>query len=144
MLKFLGKKKNKKMKILHFNYLAITSLGYNSCIMFQTRILLSLWDAGLVEEALTFVEEHKVSPGPPPGPDDILTPYRRLTQQLHGLSFRPLPEDELLSPDLNTPAEDKGSMSKLFSLWLYYLFCESLVCRLYHHSFLACYMLLKL
>jgi hypothetical protein len=72
-----------------------------------------------VEEVLTFVEEHKVSPGPPPGPDDILTPYRRITQQLHGLSFRPLPEDELLSPDLNTPAEDKGSLSKYLDVLLF-------------------------
>ncbi|XP_076171479.1 inositol polyphosphate-4-phosphatase type I A isoform X2 [Ptiloglossa arizonensis] len=59
----------------------------------KTRILLSLWDPGLVEEALTFLEEHKVAKVPEDANDDSLnldfkanqslSPFKRITQQLN-------------------------------------------------------------
>lgn len=63
-----------------------------------------------MEEALGFLEEFKVSPGLECDKHDILTPYRRITQQL--LSFKPLPEDDLLSPDLSTPVDDRLRLSQ--------------------------------
>lgn len=75
----------------------------------QTRILLSLWDPGLVEEALAFVEEYKVAP---PVEDDLLdgeeglcslqqqtlSPYRRITQQLN-FDLKSPDVDDLVTPD---------------------------------------------
>lgn len=86
----------------------------------KTRALLSLWDSGLVEEALAFVDEYKVAPPGPPEEDDSsedtgahdsstesgqinlnitrpaqLSPFRRITQQLHF---------ELKSPDVDVLA----------------------------------------
>ncbi|KAI5729691.1 hypothetical protein M8J76_005429 [Diaphorina citri] len=57
-------------------------------MMTKTRILLSLWDPELVEEALAFIEEHKVShlTGGDNGLDDpmvTMSPFRRITQQLN-------------------------------------------------------------
>jgi len=78
----------------------------------QTRILLSLWDPGLVEEALSFVEEHKVSQPIPEDPIDCedglcslerrhhhaLSPYRRITQQLN-FNLKSPDIDDLVTPD---------------------------------------------
>ncbi|PSN35360.1 hypothetical protein C0J52_11509 [Blattella germanica] len=78
----------------------------------KTRILLSLWDPGLVEEALTFVEEHKVSQPVPEeridGEDSLcslelrhqqaLSPYRRITQQLN-FDLKSPDLDDLVTPD---------------------------------------------
>ncbi|XP_034254490.1 inositol polyphosphate-4-phosphatase type I A isoform X2 [Thrips palmi] len=88
----------------------------------KTRALLSLWDSGLVEEALAFVDEYKVNAPPGPLEDDDsledsgshdngcaesgqmslsmtrsmqLSPFRRITQQLHF---------ELKSPDVDVLA----------------------------------------
>ena len=59
----------------------------------KTRILLTLWDPGLVEEALTFLEEHKVAKLQVYNYNDSLTlnlkcnqtlsPFKRITQQLN-------------------------------------------------------------
>ncbi|CAB3379897.1 Hypothetical predicted protein [Cloeon dipterum] len=78
----------------------------------KTKILLSLWDTSLVEEAMSFLEEFKVSSTLECDKADILTPYRRITQQL--LNFKPLPEDELLSPDLSTPVDER---LRLINCW---------------------------
>ncbi|XP_059468525.1 inositol polyphosphate-4-phosphatase type I A isoform X2 [Neocloeon triangulifer] len=78
----------------------------------KTKILLSLWDTSLVEEAMSFLEEFKVSSTLECDKADVLTPYRRITQQL--LNFKPLPEDELLSPDLSTPVDER---LRLINCW---------------------------
>jgi inositol polyphosphate-4-phosphatase len=60
----------------------------------KTRILLNLWDPGLVEEALAFLEKHKVAKVPEIiNHDDSLmlnfpinqslSPFKRITQQLN-------------------------------------------------------------
>lgn len=71
----------------------------------KTRILLSLWDPGLVEEALNFIEEYKLIVTDDSGvgedfslesggkPSLVLSPFKRITQQLTSL--------ELKSPDLD-------------------------------------------
>ncbi|KAJ9586081.1 hypothetical protein L9F63_020278, partial [Diploptera punctata] len=78
----------------------------------KTRILLSLWDPGLVEEALSFVEEHKVAQPVPEdridGEDGLcslelrhqqaLSPYRRITQQLN-FDLKSPDLDDLVTPD---------------------------------------------
>ncbi|CAG2066801.1 unnamed protein product, partial [Timema podura] len=79
----------------------------------KTRILLSLWDPGLVEEALSFVEEHKVAQTIPNdtldgGEDSLcslelrqkqtLSPYKRITQQLN-FDLRSPDLDDLVTPD---------------------------------------------
>ncbi|KAG5883497.1 hypothetical protein JTB14_013927 [Gonioctena quinquepunctata] len=70
----------------------------------KTRILLSLWDPGLVEEALNFIEEYKLIANEDSGvgedlslesggrPSLVLSPFKRITQQLTSL--------DLKSPDL--------------------------------------------
>lgn len=76
-------------------------------IYFQTRALLSLWDPGLVEEALRFVEEHKVQRGTNgcdgSESDAGESPFRRITRQLRWDSPPPSHvhshEDELATPD---------------------------------------------
>ncbi|XP_063986470.1 inositol polyphosphate-4-phosphatase type I A isoform X2 [Diachasmimorpha longicaudata] len=77
----------------------------------KTRILLSLWDPGLVEEALTFLEEHKVSKPPEEtkNPNDesmslnfqsnqSLSPFKRITQQLN-FDLKSPDFDDLITPD---------------------------------------------
>ncbi|XP_067004000.2 inositol polyphosphate-4-phosphatase type I A [Anabrus simplex] len=98
----------------------------------KTRILLSLWDPGLVEEALSFVEEHKVSQPIPDEPLDgeeglcslelrqqqTLSPYRRITQQLN-FDLKSPDLDDLVTPESprcaqhfwNLPPD--GSISKV-------------------------------
>ncbi|XP_017773756.1 PREDICTED: type I inositol 3,4-bisphosphate 4-phosphatase isoform X2 [Nicrophorus vespilloides] len=70
----------------------------------KTRILLGLWDPGLVEEALNFIEEHKLAVNDDSGvcddfsldsnerPSLVLSPFKRITQQL---------TLDLKSPDLD-------------------------------------------
>ncbi|CAG9821777.1 unnamed protein product [Phaedon cochleariae] len=70
----------------------------------KTRILLSLWDPGLVEEALNFIEDYKLVVNEDSGVGDdlgsengarptlALSPFKRITQQLTSL--------DLKSPDL--------------------------------------------
>lgn len=68
--------------------------------------MLSLWDSGLVEEALNFVEENKVIQMVDDGfnlRDDnlapqALSPYRRITQQLN-FELKSPDVDDLVSPD---------------------------------------------
>ena len=74
--------------------------------------MLSLWDPGLVEEALSFVEEHKVAQPVPEdridGEDGLcslelrhqqaLSPYRRITQQLN-FDLKSPDLDDLVTPD---------------------------------------------
>ncbi|XP_063239425.1 inositol polyphosphate-4-phosphatase type I A isoform X2 [Bacillus rossius redtenbacheri] len=79
----------------------------------KTRILLSLWDPGLVEEALLFVDEHKVAQTPADdggdGGDDsegdgpcrgqtAVSPFKRITQRLN-LELRSPDPDDLATPD---------------------------------------------
>ncbi|XP_046998595.1 inositol polyphosphate-4-phosphatase type I A isoform X1 [Schistocerca americana] len=80
----------------------------------KTRILLSLWDPGLVEEALSFIEEHKVAQPivneSAEGEDGLcslelhqqqqqtLSPYRRITQQLN-FDLKSPDIDDLVTPD---------------------------------------------
>ncbi|XP_046680485.1 type II inositol 3,4-bisphosphate 4-phosphatase isoform X2 [Homalodisca vitripennis] len=72
----------------------------------KTRILLTLWDPGLVEEALSFVEKHKMSltddlgSGGSGGEDSLtLSPFRRITQQLSFNELKSPDYDELVTPD---------------------------------------------
>ncbi|XP_008208187.1 inositol polyphosphate-4-phosphatase type I A isoform X5 [Nasonia vitripennis] len=82
----------------------------------KTRILLSLWDPGLVEEALTFLEEHKVAKVQEDiNNDDSLTlnfkvnqslsPYKRITQQLN-FDLRSPDFDEFVTPDTPECVQD--------------------------------------
>ncbi|KAF7283770.1 hypothetical protein GWI33_023017 [Rhynchophorus ferrugineus] len=82
----------------------------------KTRILLSLWDPGLVEEALNFIEEHKLVVTDDSGvcddlsldsmsgrPSLLLSPFKRITQQLNTLDLKS-PELE----DFATPCVQKN------------------------------------
>lgn len=82
----------------------------------KTRILLSLWDPGLVEEALTFLEEHKVAKVQEDiNNDDSLTlnfkvnqslsPFKRITQQLN-FDLRSPDFDEFVTPDTPECVQD--------------------------------------
>lgn len=83
----------------------------------KTRILLSLWDPGLVEEALTFLEEHKVATTvqEPINNDDTLTldfrthqslsPFKRITQQLN-FDLRSPDFDDFVTPDTPECVQD--------------------------------------
>lgn len=68
----------------------------------KTRILLTLWDPGLIEEALGFIEDFKLLNADDSGLGDdfaidktslTLSPFKRITQQLTSL--------DLQSPDLD-------------------------------------------
>lgn len=82
----------------------------------KTRILLSLWDPGLVEEALTFLDEHKVAKVQ----DDLnnddplsldfkssqnLSPFKRITQQLN-FDLRSPDFDDFVTPDTPECVQD--------------------------------------
>lgn len=86
----------------------------------KTRILLSLWDPGLVEEALTFLEEYKVAKVPEETTaEDTLTlhfranqslsPFKRITQQLN-FDLKSPDFDDFVTPD--TPECVKDIWSK--------------------------------
>ncbi|XP_017794275.1 PREDICTED: type I inositol 3,4-bisphosphate 4-phosphatase isoform X2 [Habropoda laboriosa] len=76
----------------------------------KTRILLSLWDPGLVEEALTFLEEYKVAKvHEATNSDDSLnfdsktnqsglSPFKRITQQLN-FDLKSPDFDDFVTPD---------------------------------------------
>ena len=74
----------------------------------KTRILLSLWDPGLVEEALTFLEEYKVAKIHETSNDNALnldfktnqslSPFKRITQQLN-FDLKSPDFDEFVTPD---------------------------------------------
>ncbi|XP_076248233.1 inositol polyphosphate-4-phosphatase type I A isoform X2 [Calliopsis andreniformis] len=74
----------------------------------KTRILLSLWDPGLVEEALTFLEEYKVAKVQDDTNDDTLnldfkanqslSPFKRITQQLN-FDLKSPDFDDFVTPD---------------------------------------------
>ena len=82
----------------------------------KTRILLSLWDPGLVEEALTFLDEHKVAKVQEDLNNDdplsldfkanhSLSPFKRITQQLN-FDLRSPDFDDLVTPDTPECVQD--------------------------------------
>ncbi|XP_061943170.1 inositol polyphosphate-4-phosphatase type I A isoform X4 [Apis cerana] len=74
----------------------------------KTRILLSLWDPGLVEEALTFLEEYKVAKVHETSNENSLnldfktnqslSPFKRITQQLN-FDLKSPDFDDFVTPD---------------------------------------------
>ncbi|XP_050466234.1 inositol polyphosphate-4-phosphatase type I A isoform X3 [Cataglyphis hispanica] len=90
----------------------------------KTRILLSLWDPGLVEEALTFLEEYKVAKVQEDSTtsDDNLTldfkanqslsPFKRITQQLN-FDLRSPDFDDFVTPDTPECMQDIWSKSNI-------------------------------
>nr|CAH7757510.1 unnamed protein product [Callosobruchus chinensis] len=73
----------------------------------KTRILLSLWDPGLVEEALNFIEEYKLVTNEDSGvsedlsldkPSLALSPFKRITQQLTSLDLKSPDLDDFATP----------------------------------------------
>ncbi|OAD59554.1 Type I inositol 3,4-bisphosphate 4-phosphatase [Eufriesea mexicana] len=74
----------------------------------KTRILLSLWDPGLVEEALTFLEEYKVAKIHETSNENSLnldfrtnqslSPFKRITQQLN-FDLKSPDFDDFVTPD---------------------------------------------
>lgn len=81
----------------------------------QTRILLSLWDAGLVEEALSFIEENKVTKlckEEQTDPEEV-SQFKKIAQQISLNTKRP-EYDDLMSPiDQNPPIWNFLPPSKL-------------------------------
>ncbi|XP_014278219.1 inositol polyphosphate-4-phosphatase type I A isoform X4 [Halyomorpha halys] len=76
----------------------------------KTRTLLTLWDPGLVEEALKFVEEHKVS-----RTEGTPSPFKRITQQLRftGSPDSPSQEAFLTFPDdTSTPIDENYNLEQ--------------------------------
>ncbi|XP_034174729.2 inositol polyphosphate-4-phosphatase type I A isoform X1 [Osmia lignaria lignaria] len=82
----------------------------------KTRILLSLWDPGLVEEALTFLEEYKVAKvHDDDGNEDplnldfktnhSLSPFKRITQQLN-FDLKSPDLDDFVTPDTPECVQD--------------------------------------
>lgn len=88
--------------------------------MLQTRILLSLWDPGLVEEALNFVEEYKIAVTNDDSgvsedftslenslrPSLPLSPFKRITQQLTTLDLKSPDLDDFATPSTPRTVED--------------------------------------
>ncbi|KAK2585459.1 hypothetical protein KPH14_010118 [Odynerus spinipes] len=95
----------------------------------KTRILLSLWDPGLVEEALTFLEEHKVAKVQEETNEDnslldfkvnqSLSPFKRITQQLN-FDLKSPDFDDFVTPDTPECVQDmwceENAKSKYASL----------------------------
>ncbi|CAG9770961.1 unnamed protein product [Ceutorhynchus assimilis] len=84
----------------------------------KTRILLSLWDPGLVEEALNFIEEHKLVQTDDSGVSDdisfdsisnrpslVLSPFKRITQQLT-LDLKSPELEDFATPCVSKTVED--------------------------------------
>ncbi|XP_019766276.2 inositol polyphosphate-4-phosphatase type I A isoform X2 [Dendroctonus ponderosae] len=84
----------------------------------KTRILLSLWDPGLVEEALSFIEEHKLTQADDSGlsedlsldsvggrPSLVLSPFKRITQQLT-LDLKSPELEDFATPCVQKTVED--------------------------------------
>lgn len=89
----------------------------------KTRILLSLWDPSLVEEALSFIEEHKLIIAEDSGICDefsldsnakhslVLSPFKRITQQLTSLDLKSPDMDEFATPCTPKTMEDVWKIS---------------------------------
>ncbi|KAK4877541.1 hypothetical protein RN001_010047 [Aquatica leii] len=84
----------------------------------KTRILLSLWDPSLVEEALGFIEEHKLVVTDDSGVGEdfsldgsgkhslVLSPFKRITQQLTSLDLKSPDIDDFATPCTPKVVED--------------------------------------
>lgn len=83
----------------------------------KTRILLSLWDPGLVEEALNFIEEFKLATNDDSGLSEdfsldsgqkslTLSPFKRITQQLTSLDLKSPDLDDFATPCTPMKVED--------------------------------------
>lgn len=84
----------------------------------KTRILLSLWDPSLVEEALNFIEEHKLLVTDDSGVGEdfsldssgkhslFLSPFKRITQQLTSLDLKSPDIDDFATPCTPKTVED--------------------------------------
>ncbi|KAL1517073.1 hypothetical protein ABEB36_000885 [Hypothenemus hampei] len=85
----------------------------------KTRILLSLWDPGLVEEALNFIEEHKLVQAEDSGvsedfsldnvsirPSLLLSPFKRITQQLTSLDLKSPELEDFATPYVSKTMEE--------------------------------------
>ncbi|XP_018570173.1 type I inositol 3,4-bisphosphate 4-phosphatase isoform X2 [Anoplophora glabripennis] len=89
----------------------------------KTRILLSLWDPGLVEEALNFIEEYKLVTNDDSGvsedfslesggrPSMVLSPFKRITQQLTSLDLKSPDLDDFATPCTPMNVEDIWTVS---------------------------------
>ena len=94
----------------------------------KTKILLSLWDPGLVEEALNFIEEHKLIVSDICGTGDeygldtggkpmlMLSPFKRITQQLTTLDLKSPDLDDFATPCTPKNFEDIWNISSSQSL----------------------------
>lgn len=89
----------------------------------KTRILLSLWDPGLVEEALTFLEEFKVAKVEEDddpmsldlkGVNQTLSPFKRITQQLN-FDLKSPDLDDFVTPDTPECVQDIWAKSAVVS-----------------------------
>lgn len=89
--------------------------------------MLSLWDPGLVEEALNFVEEHKLVATDDSGVGDdasldahanlILSPFKRITQQLTSLELKSPDIDEFATPCTPKNIEDMWNNPHCLSMF---------------------------
>lgn len=84
----------------------------------KTRILLTLWDPGLIEEALSFIEDYKLIATDDSGlgedfsldsmgrPSMALSPFKRITQQLTSLDLKSPDLDDFATPCTPMNVED--------------------------------------
>lgn len=84
----------------------------------KTRILLTLWDPGLIEEALSFIEDYKLIAADDSGlgedfsldsmgrPSMVLSPFKRITQQLTSLDLKSPDLDDFATPCTPMNVED--------------------------------------
>lgn len=84
----------------------------------KTRILLTLWDPGLIEEALSFIEDYKLLATDDSGlgedfsldsmgrPSMVLSPFKRITQQLTSLDLKSPDLDDFATPCTPMNVED--------------------------------------
>lgn len=84
----------------------------------KTRILLTLWDPGLIEEALSFIEDYKLITADDSGlgedfsldsmgkPSMVLSPFKRITQQLTSLDLKSPDLDDFATPCTPMNVED--------------------------------------
>lgn len=82
--------------------------------------MLTLWDSSLVEEALSFVEAHKVNATPCDEEDvtsvqsmSSLSPFKRITQQLRFADLRSPDADDPVTPESPT----SGSNNNFHPFW---------------------------
>lgn len=85
----------------------------------KTRILLTLWDPALIEEALTFIEDYKLLTAATDDsglgddysldggrPSMVLSPFKRITQQLTSLDLKSPDLDDFATPCTPMNVED--------------------------------------